>query len=334
MHSSLGTVQFDFIEDDLPEINVPLQSLRVNDAAPGSLDSARLLQGSTFCDVEVDAEYGALWVWLKADSPAKFTPTLLDDLRSVQDRVATRLQSDAHRGESERLHYQVFASRIPKIFSLGGDLALFRDRIRKRDVRGLRTYAREAVDLLFTNATAYEQPITTISLIQGQALGGGFEAALAANVLVAERQSKMGFPEVLFNMFPGMGAFQLLSRKVSPAEAERMILSGRTYTAEELHAIGIVDVLADTGQGRSAVEHYIRSNHRQNHAHLGFRSALRAARPLDKHELYRMADVWAETAMGLGERDLVTIDYLLRAQQRMEAGRELEQTPAQLLKKA
>ena len=253
-----------------------------------------------------------------------FTPTLLADLRDLQDRIRAR----------KGLRYQVFASAIPGVFSLGGDLALFRDCLRRKDARTLRAYARDAVDLVFTNATGYAQRLTTISLVQGQALGGGFEAAMAAHVVVAERGARLGLPEILFNMFPGMGAYQLLCRRLSPREAERMILSGRTYNAEELHALGLVDELADDGDGESAVRQLIRSHDRQHAGRQAFRRAQHAATPLDTHELYRVADVWVETALGLGPRDLETIDYLLRAQSRLAAKAALHEASAQTLANA
>ena len=113
-----------------------------------------------------------------------------------------------------------------------------------------------------------------------------------------------------------MGAYQLLSRRLAPRDAEQMILSGRTYSALELHALGVVDVLADDGEGEAAVRRYIRIHDRQHRARIGFRRALRAVSPLDLDGLRRMADVWVDTAMALEPRDLETIDYLLRAQLR------------------
>jgi DSF synthase len=87
----------------------------------------------------------------------------------------------------------------------------------------------------------------------------------------------------------------------------------------ELHALGVVDVLAEDGEGEAAVRRYIRMHDRQHHARSGFHRALQMASPLDLHALRRMADVWVDTAMGLGPRDLETIDYLLRAQRRPAA---------------
>jgi len=294
-------------------------------APPRSHRTAKLTD-TAYCEVDEETDSGTVWVRLKADAPVSFTPTLLADLRNLQHHIEARAGIG--------LRYQVFASAIPGVFSLGGDLALFRDCLRRNDARTLRAYAREAVDLVFTNATAYDQRLSTISLVQGQALGGGFEAAMAAHVVVAERGARMGLPEIMFNMFPGMGAYQLLRRRMSALEAERMILSGRTYNAEELHALGVVDVLAEDGEGESAVRHHIRSHDRQYTGRQAFRRAQQAAAPLDAHELNRVADVWVETALGLGPRDLETIDYLLRAQTRLAAKATLHEASAQMLANA
>lgn len=272
----------------------------------------------THYDVHFDAEFGAFWANLKPDSPRNFTPELVAALRQGQMRVESRIRDELERGCTERLRYQILTSRIPGIFSLGGDLPLFRRLIRNQDRDGLLRYACACIDLVYTNAVNYKLPVVTISLIQGQALGGGFEAALAANVVVAERQSKLGLPEVMFNMFPGMGAYQLLTRRLTPARAEELILSGRTFSAEELHQMGLVDVLAEPGEGKEAVMHYIKKRHRLFHANQGLRRAIQAASPLDYGALIRVAEVWVAQAMSLKERDLELMDYLIRAQQRMQ----------------
>ena len=64
--------------------------------------------------------------------------------------------------------------------------------------------------------------------------GGGFEHALTNDVIIAERGSRMGLPEVLFNMFPGMGAYSFLDRKIGQKLAEEVISSGKVYSAEEM----------------------------------------------------------------------------------------------------
>ena len=105
----------------------------------------------------------------------------------------------------------------------------------------------------------------TIGLAQGDALGGGLESLLSFNVIIAERQARFGFPESHFGLFPGMGAYNLISRRVGSAIAEEMILSGRIYTAEEMKEMGLVRILAEPGQGLVAAQDYIR-DHSRRHA--------------------------------------------------------------------
>ena len=272
-----------------------------------------------FFDVREDARFGVHFATLRCDAPAVFTPELIEDLRRGQAAVRGRVARECEDGVVDRLCYQVFASAVPAVFSLGGDLRLFRRHILERDHRALREYAMSCIDVVHDNATGYGLPITTISLVQGDALGGGFEAALAAHVVVAERQCKMGLPEILFNLFPGMGAAQLLTRRLPPAKAEAFIASGRTYRAEELYEMGLVDVLADEGRGEEAVWSYIRTHHRQARGRRALREVFAQVAPLDRESLERTTDMWVDAAMGISERDLEVIDYLIRAQARRTA---------------
>jgi len=270
---------------------------------------------SRYFDTRFDPSYGTYWAMLRADAPVCFSPPLVASLRECQREIATRVREAISNDAAERIHFQVFGSRIPDVFSLGGDLILFKSLIERRDRAALLRYARETIDLVYSTATGYELPVTTISLVQGQALGGGFECALAAQVVIAERQSRMGLPEVLFNLFPGMGAYQLLCRRMTPVRAEQFILSGRTYTAEELYEMGLVDVLADPGQGEEAVQHYIRMHHRHQRAANSLRRAIQASAPLDYQAMLRIGEVWVDAALQLTPKDFQVLDYLIRAQQ-------------------
>ena len=105
----------------------------------------------------------------------------------------------------------VTASRISGIFNVGGDLALFAMLIKAGDRAALEQYAKLCIDNIYPRTQAFFSPaLTKITLVQGDALGGGFECALAADVIVAEESAQMGLPEILFNLFPGMGAYSLL----------------------------------------------------------------------------------------------------------------------------
>jgi DSF synthase len=103
-------------------------------------------------------------------------------------------------------------------------------------------YATRCINCIYARVHHYAVPdLITVSLVQGDALGGGFEAALVSDVIIAEEQARFGFPEIRFNSFPGMGAYSLLARKVGGRIAERMMLSGKRYSASTLHVWGVVD---------------------------------------------------------------------------------------------
>jgi len=89
-------------------------------------------------------------------------------------------------------------------------------------------------------------PQVTIAAVNGYALGGGCELALAADFRFAGRSAVFGLPEITLGIMPGSGGTQRLPRVVGPARAKDMILTGRLVGAEEALAIGLADrVLAD-----------------------------------------------------------------------------------------
>jgi DSF synthase len=159
-----------------------------------------------------------------------------------------------------------------------------------------------------------QAPITTIALVQGQAMGGGFESALSAHVLIAEKSAMMGLPEVLFNLFPGMGALSFLSRKVGMAVAEKMVRSGKIYSGEELYQMGVVDVLAEDGQGEYALNNWIKKNHKSLNSFQAINRAKQRVNKLTAEELYDITEIWVDAALRLDERNLKVMDRLVRAQ--------------------
>ncbi|HKB73190.1 MAG TPA: crotonase/enoyl-CoA hydratase family protein, partial [Burkholderiales bacterium] len=216
--------------------------------------------------------------------------------------------------------YYVGGSRIEGIFSLGGNLANLVSLIKSGDRDTLAHYAKLCVDNMYQRICGYGSPMITISLVQGEALGGGFETALSSNVIVAERRSRMGLPEILFNLFPGNGAYSLLARRVGMKRAEEMILSGRTYTAEEMHEAGVVDVLAEDGAGEAAVQDYVRRNERRRNGMQAVFSCRQHFHPVSYEELLNIANVWVNAALRLEEKDLKLMSRLARAQAKLVPG--------------
>jgi DSF synthase len=159
-------------------------------------------------------------------------------------------------------------------------------------------------------------PIHTIALVRGDAMGGGFEVALANDVIIAERSAKFALPEVLFNLFPGMGAYTLLARKLDVVRAERMILSGETYTADQLHEMGLVEVVAEDGQGEAALYDYIERHERQYTARQSIMRARQVAKPVSYEELNGIVEIWVDAALSLKSADVRKMQLIVKAQTR------------------
>ncbi|MCZ6859780.1 MAG: crotonase/enoyl-CoA hydratase family protein [Alphaproteobacteria bacterium] len=257
-----------------------------------------------------------LWYYMRPKDRPSFTHTLLRDIRRLQLQVAETFEG-AKSLEDTPLRYLVATSALPQTFNLGGDLRLLGSLVRAKDRFGLEDYARACIDVLFGNMVALDLPLVTVSLVRGYALGGGFEAAMSSNVLIAEEQAKFGLPEVLFNLFPGMGAYSLLARRIGQVEAERMIVSGKTYSAGEMHEMGIVDVLAAEGEGERKLYEFVGQRSRRFNSHLAIYQARKRYAKVTHEELNDIAAIWVNAALNLSTTDLRRIDRLASSQDRL-----------------
>lgn len=93
-------------------------------------------------------------------------------------------------------------------------------------------------------ATIEASPIPVIAMINGFALGGGLELAMACHLRVASTEAKLGLPEVGLGLIPGYGGTQRLSRLASPGVAREWVLTGDMYDAAEGHRIGLINRVA------------------------------------------------------------------------------------------
>jgi DSF synthase len=264
-------------------------------------------------DTAYDADRGIYWCRLRPTGRPCFSRELLRDIASMHQAIPELFAADAPLPPPR---WFVCGSAIPGIFNLGGDLGLFRELIAAGDREALVRYGHAAVEAIHRNHTALDLPMITVALVQGDALGGGFECALAHDLIVAERSAKFGLPECLFNLFPGMGAYSFIARRTNAATAERMILSGRLYTAEELYGMGIVDILAEDGEGEAALNAWIRRSDRRHGALRAIYQARRRVNPVTYEELSDIVDSWVDTALGLKEQDLKMMEKLVAAQNR------------------
>lgn len=259
----------------------------------------------------------ALWITLpeSIDGNAPyFSPALLQDLLALLQGMKSRGVTWPSNGTLQPVHYTVLKSAHPDYFSLGGDLAHFHACIGRRDREALRDYSLQCADMLYEWSTILSRQATTIALVQGRALGGGFETALAADVIVAEEHSEFGFPEILFGLFPCTGGMSLLAQRIGARAAERMLSDGKIYTALELKDLGVVDKICPKGQGEEAVAKLIAAHAKQRLARLMLQRSRHRIAPLDREELHRVVDEWADAAMALGPQDLRVMEMLVKMQ--------------------
>jgi DSF synthase len=285
---------------------LPLQH-RVRPAGSRLFDLGQL-------DVRWEAAAGTLWTYMTPIDRPNFNRPMLRDFQRWQAEIRREFAS-----AEEGLKYLVLGSRFPGVFNLGGDLDLFAGFIAAGDRDGLVSYGRDCVSILHNNMERLDLPMVTIALVQGDALGGGFEAVLSFNVVVAERHARFGLPEIAFGLFPGMGAHCLLARKVGLARTEEMMLSSRLYSADEMHEMGLVHVVAEPGQGEEAVRAYIARNGRRQAGHRGIYHASSLVDRVTLAELEAVVEVWADSALCLTDSDLKLMKRLVEAQSRLAA---------------
>lgn len=214
----------------------------------------------------------------------------------------------------------VVSSDVAGVFNFGGDLSLFVLLVRAQDVDSLRLYGRRCIQMVWWLEEAALRGVHTIALVQGDTLGGGLESVMPFHKVIFERSAQAGFPEVLFNLFPGMGAWNFTIRKAGFAVANEMILSGRLYSADQLFRRSMVDLVVDDGGGESAIEYVIHSVDTKFRGTMAALRAQRLASPISLKGLEDIVDLWAESALQLTGRDLRLMERLARAQVKKVGG--------------
>jgi len=270
-----------------------------------------------------DKDTRALWMrWAPEPRPC-FNPALLADIRAFQEYVAGTGGTIDCYGEEHPIEYVVLASGLPGVFNLGGDLDLFKQLIDARDRQGLLRYGRACIDVLYRQYIGHNLPLTTVSLVQGECLGGGFEAALSSDVLVAEKSARFGFPEIIFNLFPGMGAYSFLERRIGQRGAEEIITSGKIYTAEEMAAHGVVDVVAENGNGEAEVAALVRRRSRSRNGFAALTQVRRRVQRIEFSELLDVVQIWVDSALKLNTRDLKLMQRLVSRQNGLNESQQI-----------
>lgn len=263
---------------------------------------------------EYDTELRTLWTYMKPIGVPCFNQDMVEELHHGANELQQYQGKYIHNDAWAPVEFAVIASRRAGIFNLGGDLMLFLNLIKEKDREGLLNYAMYCIDAIFTHVTGYDASIITVSLVQGDALGGGLELALASDIIVAEAGTRMGLPEILFNLCPGMGAYSFLARRIGMRKAEEVVLSGNIYSAEAFADMGVIDIIAPAGEGERVVKELIRKRKRQFNGASAIYDCRRHIWPVTHEELSKIALTWVDAALRIEEKDMKMMHRLLSSQ--------------------
>lgn len=268
-----------------------------------------------FIDVRFDAETKTVWCSMLHENSVCWSLPLLRELNALNADIRALYARETF--DDPPIRFFVGGSLRPGVFSMGGDLAYFIDRVRAGDQEDLRAYAYACIEAIYNNYHGFDSPTITMAVLEGDALGGGLEAALSCQFIVAERGVNLGFPEALFHTFPGMGAYSLVSRRLDAARAEKLIMSGRIYKSEELFDMGLIDILAEKGEGPARAQAFIAENQKRHRLLGAIGKVRRRISPLTWEELRDITDIWVESVMSLAPINLRKMEMLAQSQDRL-----------------
>ena len=190
-------------------------------------------------------------IYKKADSVAWITLNRPEVLNAQSDELrAEVVQALEQASADDDVYVVVITGAGEKAFSAGADISQFPSRF--------------PVDVIAAKArrrpyeTIREMPKPVIAAVNGLALGGGCELALACDLIVAARSAKFGQPEIRVGVIPGCGGTQILPRLIGEKRAKELIFTGRMMSADEALGLGIVNRVVPLEELREATEQLVR----------------------------------------------------------------------------
>ncbi|MCA1730034.1 MAG: enoyl-CoA hydratase/isomerase family protein [Actinobacteria bacterium] len=171
----------------------------------------------------------------RPDSRNSLNTQVLGDIRSALEEFK----------DDDRVGVVVFTGAGGKAFAAGADI----EELREKTMFDALTSTMQAV---YEEVETFEKP--TIAAVNGYALGGGCELAMACDIRLASENARFGQPEVTLAILPGAGGTQRLARLIGKGRALEMIMTGRLIDAEEALAAGLVSKVVPSEELKNAVE--------------------------------------------------------------------------------
>lgn len=252
----------------------------------------------------------ALLVWkIKSIGIPNFTLEGLKEFKIFADDLRILFSDNTY-----PLKYIASASLHNEVYNMGGDLPFFFKSIINKDKEALKEYAHLCIDAIYNIYNSFGLPALSIALVEGNAYGGGFECVMAHDVILANHKSQFCLPENKFHLFPGMGAYSFLFRKLNFKTASEMLYGGKMYDAIQLQNMGLINDTFESNAGVSRISDYIKQNsYTFNFNH---HKCLKRVFPLQKAELLDITDTWVNTCMNLESEGLRRMELVINAQLR------------------
>jgi len=269
--------------------------------------------------VRYDAETEAIWVYANPEECPCFSLEFFQEYHEVQMDIIRYFEASNMRPEVP-IKFFVYASQIPNVYGYGGKLEGLVTAFKNKDRENLMKCANVAIENMYLNTNNLRLPLHTIAYIEGDALGGAFQAALSFNAIIAEEHTQFGLQQIRFNMCPGIGVYSFLARKVGVNNADAIIRNARLYTAQEINEMGAITEIARTGEGKKVVDRYMKQYKRSFRVMQAIHAAKMHYAPLEFEELEYMAELWADTMTRLSSEEISKLEKIADSQRKQIYG--------------
>jgi enoyl-CoA hydratase/3-hydroxyacyl-CoA dehydrogenase len=175
-------------------------------------------------------------------------------MNALNETVVAQLDDRFTQAEAHASVKAIVFQGAGKAFVAGADIRFFVEKIKSGGVPDIVDFTRKGHALLLEIENASKP---TIALLDGLSLGGGSELALACQAIVATPAGSLGFPETGIGIYPGLGGMPRLARYVGPELAKYYVFSGAAISAEDAHALGIVNRLVAPAEVDTAIKELV-----------------------------------------------------------------------------
>ena len=257
-----------------------------------------------YIELEIDPSMpNVLFLYLGSKEIFHYSYDLITEIWSATTEIKNIILT-------KNIEYVVIRSLNNVVWNMGGDLEFFLECQKNSKIDLLEDYAYKCIEFVYQVNLSFETDAKIISLIEGNAYGGGFECALSTGYIISEDQVKFSFPEVLFSTFPGMGAYSFLTRRIGYKKAHEIVMSGKKWTATDMYNLGVADHLVKRGEGLAHIKSMI-DNHEMHESDIE-----KICKRVSLNELKDIVTIWVNSVLDMKDEDIRLISKIIENQKR------------------